>query len=63
MEERQKGVDEGKRINNSIRAAAMCIGVSPETILMHIDFLKSADEILKKSQKQFHESETKRQAN
>jgi hypothetical protein len=57
MESRQEGISQTKRINNSIRAAAICIGVSPETVLMHIDFLRAADELLKQSKSHLNEAE------
>jgi predicted ArsR family transcriptional regulator len=58
MEKRQGSTEvPNKRINNSIRAAALCLGVSPETVLMHIDFLRNADELLKRSQEHLHEAE------
>lgn len=46
-----------KRINNSVRAAALCIGISPEALVLHIDFLKQADELLKQSKEHLNEAE------
>lgn len=46
-----------KRINNSIRAAALCIGISPEALLMNIDLLKESDELLKRSKQHIDEAE------